>query len=94
MTRRYRRAKPHSFVTYLLSQQPLARQACRNSPHFARHPGEPLSDLAQKPWQVLSRSEQVFASAGAVSTRISAAAQSAAPESVNVRKFASKPGNV
>ena len=56
---------------------------------FCETPGEPLSVLAQKPWQVLSRSEQLFASAGAVSARTSAAAaQSGAPKR-NSRIFAS-----
>jgi hypothetical protein len=84
-------AKPHSFDTYLLSQQPLARQACRYSPHFLRRPGEPLSVLAQKPWHVLSRSEQLFASAGDASVNISAAAQeSLAPPSKKIRNFTSQ----
>src|SRR5277367_241835 len=88
---RYCLAKPHSFDTYLLSQQPLARQDCRYSPHFARHPGEPLSVLAQKPWHVLSRSEQLLASAGDASMNITAAAQeSPAPQSKNLRNFASQ----
>jgi hypothetical protein len=78
-------AKPHSLDTYLLSQQPLARQACRYSRHFARHPGEPPSVLAQKPWQVRIRSEQLFASAGALSARTSAAAHSPAPISESFR---------
>jgi hypothetical protein len=84
-------AKPHSLDTYLLSQQPLARQACRYSPHLARHLGEPLSVLAQKPWQVLTRSEQLFASAGAVSAKTSAAAApSPAHMSESFRKSASQ----
>ena len=86
--RAYCLAKPHSFETYLLSQQPLARQACRYSPHLARHPGEPPSVLAQKPWHVLSRSEQLFASAGAVRARTSAAvAQSPARISGKLSHF-------
>jgi post-segregation antitoxin (ccd killing protein) len=47
--------------------------------------------LAQKPWHVLSRSEQLLASAGAASVNISAAAQeSLAPQSKNLRNFASQ----
>lgn len=88
--RAYCLAKPHSLDTYLLSQQPLARQACRYSPHFARHPGEPPSVLAQKPWHVLSRSEQLFASARAVRAKTSAAAApSPAHISESFRKSAS-----
>jgi hypothetical protein len=92
--RAYCLAKPHSFDTYLLSQQPLARQACRYSPHFERQPGEPLSVFAQKPWHVLSRSEQLFALAGALSARTSdMAAQSPAHISQSFGKFASQSAN-
>jgi hypothetical protein len=88
--RAYCLAKPHSLDTYLLSQQPLARQACRYSPHFAKHPGEPPSVLAQKPWHVLSHSEQHFASAGAANARTNAAAApSPANMSESFRKSAS-----
>jgi hypothetical protein len=47
--RAYCLAKPDSLETYLLSQHPLARQACWYSPRFARQPGEPPSDFAQNP---------------------------------------------
>jgi hypothetical protein len=89
--RRYCWTSPHSFATYLLSQQPLARQSCLYSPHFARQPGDPLSALTQKRWHVLSRSVQLFASAGALSARTSAAAApSPAHMSESFRKSASQ----
>ncbi len=87
--RAYCLAKPHSLATYLLSPQPFARQACRYSPHFAKQPDEPPSDFAQKPWHVLIRSEQLFASAGVAKASVSAAAAKPAHTSDGLRKFAS-----
>jgi len=56
--------KPHSFSTYLLSQQPLARHVWRYPPHADMQAGEPASLRMQNFRHTLSRSLQVFASAG------------------------------